>query len=310
MKHLLRVIGFITVALTVSFSAQASRGNEGSGGGDDTGLQVQKVLRFVTKTIREHQEIYDSSPSGLSTQQAILAIAQSSPHIIVVDSPLPAKSGDGSATQLGTAFSSYKNGVAQIQIQRDRWSRIIDPVVMEELIHHELAVMAGVESTGDYKLSDRYAAISRKFWDSRKSESTLCSASLFELSEKPTVVTTSRGLTMGKKIAPGKMIGSVGFSIEMGITASDWGVLTKDQPGLFDSDSDGIIFSYVVSGEGYLRTIFSKARISKDNSFFSQVRDLTPEVVFYDPYDWLDASRESLVKQYDFGFVLVGCSRY
>ncbi len=300
----------LVVAISSSSAWAEKDGGATSGGGDEVGLQVQKVLRFVTSTIKQHREIYDSSPSGLSVQQAILSIAQLSPKIVVVDSTLPAKSEEGNGTQLGAAFSSYDNGSAQIQIQRDRWKRISDPVVMEELIHHELAVMAGVEKTGDYRWSDRYTAISKKFWESRKSESILCSVSLFGLAEKPFAEARSGGYSVGIKIAPGKLVGSHGFSVDFGIVSSGWGVLTKEQPGAFASDSDGIIFRYVVGGVGYLRGIFSKARLPKDDFYFSQVRDLTPEITFYDPYDWVESSKESLLKQYDFGFVLVGCSRY
>jgi hypothetical protein len=65
-----------------------------------------------------------------------------------------------------------------------------------------------------------------------------------------------------------------------------------------------------VGGEGYLRGIVTKARLPKDNFYFTQKEDLTQEITFYNPYDWVESNKESLLKKFDFGFLLVGCSRY
>lgn len=281
-------------------AAHAEKGGASSGGGAELGIFAKKALRTVSEEIDAIPGVYTDAQKDLlrARYRAIKSIA-------IVQKDLPAANpdghtyGSGGFVQDGTAYSTFDGENAQVELNEARFGKLVHPLAIEGLLHHELAVLAKLERTGEYHYTDAFVKYREKFWEKRLAERTLCTVSLFD--REPNFGSEGNH--------PGRLLGSIATrQTQVGSTTGGWGVLRYLGPPANQALSPAIVARYVIGGEGYLRMSFSRGKA--DATAFADLEDLTQEITFYNPYEWLAASRESLLKEFDFGFVQVGCSRY
>ena len=186
-----------------------------------------------------------------------------------------------------------------------------DPLSIDALMMHELNVLAGIEKTGDYTYTDQFLAKREQFWTKQQSGRIFCTISLFAK------------IKAGEGSLPGELLGTIatkpiiyGFGTGGIGNLEDLEVRTKKKSNVLS-----IVARYAISGEGYFKVVISKAVTEladvadlyygekKDVFLETTPVDLTPEVIYYSPYDWAAANREARIKEYDFGFTFVSCSK-
>ncbi len=298
-------ISLVVVAPFVNpTAAQAKEGGATSGGGHDLGLYAKRIIGIVADAINDSQGIY-------TTEQKQLIKLRSSQvsKVLISDAELPvANSGHGIGTsiiQQGTAFSSWSpdTQTGQVSLQKDKFNALVDPIAIEVLFAHELAVMAGLETTGDYHLSDAFGTLRSKFWEKRLASQTICTFTVFD-----------KKLRYGLNV-PDKIVGTATTGLTSGQTiGGGLALLYHLKKHSRARANDSVIIRYVLGNHGYLRAIVSRAPttlgIKNDVMLAGPIAaNLTPEVVYYTPYDWEVAIRESRLKEYDFGFMMVSCAR-
>lgn len=292
-----------TPALVTS-NAQAKEGGATSGGGHDLGAYAKRILGVVADAIQESQGIYT-----IEQKQLIQLRSSQVSKVLISDAELPvANVGHTLGTtiiQQGTAFSSWSpdTQTGQVSLQKEKFSAIVDPIAIEVLFAHELAVMAGIETTGDYRLSDAFGAQRAKSWEKRLAHQSICTFTVF-----------NKKLRYGANI-PGEILGTASTGITSGQTVGGGIALLYDlEKRKHARPADSIVIRYVLGNHGYLRAVVSRAQTTPGMPGQIQLAgpitaDLTPEVVYYTPYDWEVAIRESRLKEYDFGFLMVSCAR-
>lgn len=267
-------------------------GGATSGGGDDIGLEVQRALGLVAQAIQIDSELYPSK-----AKQALLTKAQSV-KIIITEEALPASAGQ--LSQYGAAFSVFDGRQAVILVQRQRWMAIDNPTIKDSLIHHELAVLAGLETTGDYRYTNLFATHRKEFWERLQSQNFVCTFSLYKKAND-------------QRSASGKLMGSAGvFMRDSGVSAN-FEVIQDLEPQVDGKSNRAIIVRHVVSNNGYLRAQISEADVTryKNNNWkiFSNLSEISVERVYFSPYDSVDSGRGSNLETWGDNFLQVACSK-
>ncbi len=272
-----------------------AEGGATSGGGDEDGIDAQHVLRIVTDFIKaDNFSIYSAEERKLLLTKSSLV-----EKIIMTDEELPVNTSVG--IQKGAGFSRSDENNTIIKINRKRWLGMRTVVDNEVFIHHELAVLAGIETTGDYRISDKQF---RKFrsilWEKLFSKKIICAVSLFNKE-----IDAQSG-----KFQPKHLVGSAGIVVNSSTdVTSDWRIVKMHSK---DEDKNtAVIFRYVASGNGYLRGVFSDATIVSNpgHSFFSEIKNESKQRVFYTPYNLLEIDREATLKEWNDYFSMVSCSK-
>ncbi|MDG0817980.1 hypothetical protein [Bdellovibrio svalbardensis] len=267
-------------------------GGATSGGGDDIGLEVQRALSLVVQAIQIDSELYPSK-----VKQALLTKAQSV-KILITEEALPA--GVGKLSQYGAAFSVFDGRQAVILIQRQRWVAIDNPTIKDSLIHHELAVLAGLETTGDYQYTNLFATQRAKFWERLQSQSFVCTFSLYKK-------------TNDRNSVSRKLMGSAGVFIGDPGVSSNFEVIQDLEPHVDGKSNRAIIVRYVLAGSGYLRAQISEADVTryKNSSWktFSNLSEISVERIYFSPYDSVDTGRGSNLETWGDNFLQVACSK-
>lgn len=271
---------------------EVSRGGATSGGGDDTGLEVQSALSLVIQALQSGTELYPKK-----IKEALLDKAKNV-KIIITDESLPVQAED--VSQYGAAFSVFDGQESVILIQRKRWLAIDSPTIKDSLLHHELAVLAGIESTGSYPYTDLFARYRKKFWEHHQSQKFVCTFSLYrKVNEKGSV--------------GGKLLGSAGIFIhDLGVS-SNFEVI-HDLTSQVDGKSNrAFIVRYVVSNNGYLRAQILEADVTryKNSSWkiFSNSSDVSQEKNYFSPYARMSEDRGASIENWGDKFLQVACSK-
>lgn len=259
-----------------------ARGGATSGSGDDDGLEVKQVLRVITEMINSNKTtIYTKEEKEALLTKAALA------KIIMIDERLSEDTSVG--RQDGAAFSYSNDTETVLGIQRARWRNISLVVERERLVHHELAIVAGLEQTGEYHLSDKFKKERAVLWDQLLSKKIICVVSLFNKKKNP----------QDGNMEPERLLGSGGVVM----TSS------TDVKGGWTPVTNEVVFRYVTSGTGYLRGVFSRATVDPSGRYFENTRESSQEAVYFTPYNLLEIDRGSTLKEWSDFFTMVNCAK-
>ena len=283
-------------------STIAIDGGATSGGGDELGIEAKQVFREVVTSLDQIPGLYTQTQKDLMKKRF-----ESIRSVIVVNEELPAPNLDHTFghvfIQDGTAWSSFDGTYSDIKLNYDKFSKISDPLTLEGLMHHELAVLADIEKTGDYTYTDQFLANREKFFESQSAQYTQCTVSLFDKNGS----------------VPGNLLGTAATKwINNAETTNGVGLIyylekrTKKHP-----KAEAIVMGYVLGGNGYFRVKFLRSETTEPASTSSddiaasigEGVALTPDIIFYNPYQWAAAAREARLREFDFGFIMVSCAR-
>ncbi|HWU43810.1 MAG TPA: hypothetical protein VN132_10240 [Bdellovibrio sp.] len=268
------------------------RGGATSGGGDDIGLEVSRAIHFILQMVSQDQGVVYSTESKkhlLSLEKLI--------RILVIDAELPATV-DG-ITQNGFAYSFNDGENVLILIQSNRWKEAQNPADVERTLHHELAVLTGLEKTGDYNVTDKFTQARVAFWQKVLSQNFACTFSLF-----------SKSQTADGSQSIEKFLGAAGVVKKMD---GQGGFVTLARTGnkLSNEYYPSVIVRYVISANGYLRAAISEAdvlEIGSDWRTFQNLRNNSKEKVYFTPYDLIEPQGSNLESWGPY-FVQISCSK-
>lgn len=283
----------IRQAIKLNKEMLVHHGGATSGGGHDVGLEVSSALRFIFKMISEDKGAVYSAQSRdqlLNLEKLI--------RILVVDENLPAQVNGVTQNSFAYSFNDGENVI--ILIQSDRWKAAQNPVYIERVLHHELAVLVGLEKTGDYRQTDKFVDARAIFWQKVLSQNFACTFSLFSKKYEGKDQTS----------AIGQFLGASGVVKQMD-TQSGFVTLAKIGNRLDNGYDPSVIARYVISAEGYLRAIISEADVFErgaDFKIFQNLRKNAQEQVYFTPYDLLQP-QGSVLKSWENYFVQVSCSK-
>ncbi|HAR43653.1 MAG TPA: hypothetical protein DCS07_13650 [Bdellovibrionales bacterium] len=240
----------------------ADEGGGTSGGGDKDGLAAAtRTLSAVTKAIKLSSKIYTEDHKNK------LANIADKLRVVVVDRELSVQT--GKEIQNSTAASLWKENTPVALLQRSSWNGIEKAIDREALLHHELCVLAGIESTGDYRQTNKYKEFRQNSWKFRGQMTQICSVSLFKATKTPS-----------GKVIPGEPAGNAAIVMDwMGVKsgAAKLGNISKKRD---------IKVTYVISSSGYLRLKIVEADRDDKVRFvvLSNAKTLLEESVLIDPY--------------------------
>ncbi|MEN0060322.1 MAG: hypothetical protein AAGB31_15895 [Bdellovibrio sp.] len=219
-------------------------------------------------------------------------------RILVVDTELPAQV--NGIKQDGFAYSFNDGENVLILVQRDKWKAAQNPLYVERVLHHELAVLAGLEKTGVYSITEDFTKSRMAFWQKVLSQNFACTVSLFSKKFVSDSDTPSIGKFLGASGIVKKMDTEAGF-----VTLARIGVEAND--GYYPS----VIARYVISAEGYLRAVISEADVLEkgpDWRIFKNLQNNSAEKIYFTPYDLVE-SHGSNLESWGPYFVQVSCSK-
>lgn len=265
-----------------------AEGGGTSGGGDSDGLAAAtRTLFAVTKAIRMAEK-------GVYTEEEKKKLLEAADKlkILSVDEDLLVKSVD--AVQNSTAYSTWTGDSPITLLNRGRWNKIEKATDRENLLHHELAVLAGLEKTGDYRLTAKFAEFRKNSWKFREERTQICTVSLFQKKK-----------TLSGKEIPGEALGVASIVMDHVGAKSDWAKIGNI------SDKREVKVLYVIDSGGYLRLkIVEVDRQEKGRGFLLEnQKALFEEGVLIDPYsdDFYPGSSTKNVVFGDY-FMSVSCS--
>ncbi len=311
-RAMLKIQKVLVFALLIgnSFSAFAQAqaplpifgdGGATSGGGNELGIFAKRALRTVAENIEQIPNLYSNDQKELIKKRI-----KSIKSILIVNEELPAPSANPDHhfghvyIQQGTAWSTFDGINSEIKLNFKRFSALVDPIAIEGLLHHELAVLAGIEKTGDYTYTDQFMLYREKIWESQLAQQAICTISIFEKNGAE----------------PGKLLGTAATA-RTRLTNTEGAIRNIVDLEIRSSkhkEVKSILMRYVLGGSGYFKATISRADtivLNSTGEFISirNLQDLTPEITFYNPYDWMMATREARFREFDFGFMMVSCSR-
>lgn len=274
--------------LDINKQMLANNGGATSGGGHDIGAEASRAFRLIFKMISEDKgEVYSAE------ERKYLLNLEKLIKILVTDKELPASV--GSTTQNSFAFSFNDGDNVMVLIQSERWKSAESPLKIEKTLHHELAVLAGLEKTGEYSRTDKFMEKRLAFWQKVQSQSFACTFSLFSKEQNGQL---------------GKFIGASGVVKKMD-THSGFVTLAPIASRASDEYVPSVIARFVMSAEGYLRAVISEADVLEKNQdfrTFKNVRSLSKEKVYFTPYDLVDPLGSNL-DTWESYYVQVSCSK-
>ncbi len=122
-------------------------GTANGGGGDEIGLEFEKVLKNALNTLQTR----DSASYNLLIQNGLQNTLKNIRYV-VVEGPLQVPLEQ--SIQNSVAVNDRTTNI--IYIHRDRWQKIFDVKTKEAIAIHEVASLLGLESTGSYPISSSY----------------------------------------------------------------------------------------------------------------------------------------------------------
>jgi len=266
----------IFLIFILSFQVYAL-GGATSGGGAFKGIDASKVMDKVFDSIETiGLNLYSSAQL-----EKLKKIRSELPKIIMTDSKLPTTV--NGQVQNGDAYSTRTGSVSIVNIYGPTWATNDSIIEHEELLHHELMVLAGIEKTADYTYTKKFTKLRENFWKIKEPKKVFCSINVYE-----------KGNYYGNPI-PGKQLGS-GSSVMPDIGAKgDWGILADI------SETQALIWRGVIDSIGYFRMEIAKAKQYKRTSNFlgedceknlpkefridfGSIEVLEPMKVYFDPY--------------------------
>lgn len=125
------------------------RGSEGVGGGDEVGLEFQKVLQDVLEEVRVQMPSLFEVLKRNNLQGLAVNL-----KIVVADDELNV----GYMAYIQDSTAANLPETLTILVNRKRWLAITDYKLKKAVALHELLSLAKLESTGSYSLSSKYLA--------------------------------------------------------------------------------------------------------------------------------------------------------
>lgn len=125
------------------------RGSEGVGGGDEVGLEFQKVLQDVLEEVRVQMPALFEVLKNKNLQGLAANL-----KIVVADDELNV----GYMAYIQDSAAANLPETLTILVNRKRWLAITDYKLKKAVALHELLSLAKLESTGSYSLSSKYLA--------------------------------------------------------------------------------------------------------------------------------------------------------
>jgi hypothetical protein len=181
------------------------------------------------------------------------------------------------ATQSGSALSGWiknQNGDLKpaIFLQKDRWESQKDDLSRARMIHHELCVLSGCETTGDYHKTDQFERELRTGYVLHLDDPVICTLMLFD-AEK-----TANGKTVAGAYRSATAFSSLTYSSKGGLAT------------LVTANPDRILrIPYAVGTSGFLKmqVIESDPIPQNEDRIFIQKngRVLVYQEMVFNPYD-------------------------
>jgi hypothetical protein len=283
---------------SISFAQQGRLGGATSGGGDEVGIEATQVLNGVVSMI-ENTNQFDKRLVEISKEVKIFVTDRELPNLDQAQ-VLSSDAFVVSIQQSGVAYSIRDNSGARIFIQRQRWEKLSDSLFKESLLFHELAVLSGVEATGDYKYTRLFFEKRGAYWESMKSMTTVCTVALF----------SSIKQTTGNFLI-GEFLGANSFKNAAGVSAG-MKVLYDIEPHNSGKPGRAVIFNYVLSGHGHLRGFVEIADASyfnrNQNVFITKTYNRSEKQVYLNPYAG-KVNYEAHFSRWENYYIQVGCSK-
>lgn len=290
-KIIMRNLKIIYI-LFLFHSSMVWAGGATSGGGHDVGLQVKRVVSILSAAI---QNIPSSAyPIGMKDK---MLLASQKARVAVVPGPLPAVVEKTHRLQIGAAFSTFDGKETYlIEVDYNKWPLIEDPTVEEGILYHEIAVMAGLETTSDYTYTDRFLKDRKKLWEKIFSEKFYCVVSLVQHSNA----------------SHPKLLGSVLlFDSDPTSIRLNWSALTHLQKRS-DGKNTSLVLQWVFGANGYLRTRLIQAETELgpgDFKIFWDAKEILPQALIHSPYDAIEPHAQNSVRQMNGYQLMSSCSK-
>ena len=141
------IIGFLSMTIA-SLTKARTGGLDGGSGGDEIGLQFHEAFHRAFNNLKSKPELF------ALLKDRDLERHEQEAKVLVVDTALSV-SADGREQ-----FSLAENDLETqtVLINRARWMTLTDAHLLEAIAFHEIASLAGLESTGRYPISEKYLA--------------------------------------------------------------------------------------------------------------------------------------------------------
>ena len=123
------------------------RWGQDRGGGDEIGLEFQKIAHATLADLKTHQPFLYEQLKNKNLESVIENL-----YVVTVDTPL--KILVGTSYQDSVAVNDPKESL--ILVQRARWENVKDERIKAGIVLHEILSLVGIEETGFYPISSRY----------------------------------------------------------------------------------------------------------------------------------------------------------
>ena len=141
----------ITAFMMVCLAAITTHAGDRIGnGGDEVSMEFLQAFSSAMKTIANESPELSTQVSRANLEQVLAGAT-----LLVVSDALPVERYGVVQDSIAVNDASTK----RIFVNRFRWTEIRDPHVKEAIAFHEVASLAGLESTGKYPLTARYLAL-------------------------------------------------------------------------------------------------------------------------------------------------------
>jgi hypothetical protein len=158
-KNLLMIIlvNLIFSGTFIGMSSYVYAGSESSGAGNDLAIKFINATKSAISYVNTHENEF---PEFKEKNLATLLIQASQNLTVSTDEPVYAELENGKL-QESSAFSQWVNNKPSItlngSLQSDfNLAKATNTIIMSALGLHELAVLTGVEKTGDYHVTQRF----------------------------------------------------------------------------------------------------------------------------------------------------------
>jgi hypothetical protein len=236
--------------------------------------EVRKSLAYVRNALSNPN--FGSSIYTANERAKLLSLTRDSGLQVFVVEKLPVVPVPGT-TQTGSGLSGWikdQNGELKpvIFLQIDRWDAQKDDLSRARLIHHELCVITGCESTGEYKKTDQFDKELRTSYTLKLDDPVLCTLMLFD----------ARKSKNGKWVT-GAYRGAAAFSSEYYSARAGIATLATENPNRV------LRIPYSVGTSGFLKiqVIESDPIAPNDDRIYIQKngRVLDFQKLIFNPYD-------------------------
>lgn len=274
----------LLISITTVFAAGEGGGT--SGGGDLKGFDAYKVSDKVFSTIFTiGPKLYTDS------QLEMIKAIETELKVIMTDEPLPVQI--NGQIQRGDAFSKRQGNASTMYLNRSSWESIQTIQEREVLIHHEIMVMAGLEHTGDYSITNKFENIRGQFWKTLEIKDLLCSINVFDVDK-----VSDR---------PGKLVGSSTSVMTSAGAKADLGIIGVR------SKKIALIWRGIIDTNGFFKLEIDEVKILRNyknpttwDIDLGTVKVIEPMKTYFDPYV-LDKPLNEPITRGEFYFIAVSC---